>query len=237
VNNFTRLPRLLGLAVLVTATLTLGLPAGATQQNGSLLSNRTLERGPSALAAGGIDCPKPSLTMFGARPTSISGPFLLRPNPLAAAAASGFVGTCRWKLAFTVHKHDPSVYVTTGPSIYLVPGVIDGFDDLGDYGVKCAAYYTLDNGFGGSAAQAELESKNCNTDGFQAGEASVTIDDSNLDAGPTVAVAPKQKHWYISYVFGGTALVGHFTFCSQDPLGQHEFYACVQFVAGPFEYT
>ncbi len=121
--------------------------------------------------------------------------------------------------------------------MYLLPGVIDEFYDNGTYGVTCAGFYQIDNGFGGAAAQEALASGSCNTDGFVNGEGSVVIANAALQAGPTVVVAPLHYSWYGSYAFGGTALVGEFTFCSQDPLGQHSAYACVQFSAGPFEYV
>jgi hypothetical protein len=236
VTDFRTLPKLGLLALVIIASMALGLPAGAAHPNvapGSRISHPGV--GPQMVRA--TVCPRPDLAVFEARPTSVSGPYFLNPTQARLASPSTFVGTCRWKLTFDIRKHDPTVYITTGQSVYLVPGVIDGFDDVGTYGVHCAAYYQIDNGFGGAAAQAELEQSSCNTDGFLRGEGTATIDNANLQAGPTVTVAPLEAHWYVSYIFGANALVGQFTFCSQDPLGQHSAYACLQFSAGPFEYN
>lgn len=184
-------------------------------------------------------CPKPSLNLNGDPPTSVTGPFLLVPGSdqhLGSSANAGPVGvSCKWKLNFIVHKHDPTVWVTTLPGIPLQPGVINEFNSNGTDGVHCAAYYQIDNGFGGAAAQAALASTQCNTDGFTNGEGSVAVINGNLKTGPTTIVAPTQSHWYVSYVGGSSVLVGQFTFCSQDPVGQHSTYACIQFDAGPYE--
>jgi hypothetical protein len=133
-----------------------------------------------------------------------------------------------------VRRHDPTVWVFTGQSIQLAVGAIAEFNDGGATdGVTCAAYYQVDNGFGEAGAEAALASTSCNTDGFVNGEGSATVDNGNLQAGPTAVIAPTQQHWYAS-VEAGSVLVGRFTFCSQDPVGQHKTYACIQFSAGPY---
>jgi hypothetical protein len=186
-------------------------------------------------------CPRPSLTMYGRAPNSVTGPFQLAngrgTDPMASPKLSlrGFTATCKWRLTLIVHKHDPTVWVTTGTSIKVSPGVIDEFNDDGADGVICAAYYQVDNGFGGAGAQASLASTSCNTDGFTNGESSVVVVNGNLQSGPTTIVAPNQQTWYVSFIEGANVLGGRFTFCSQDPEGQHKTYACIQFDAGPFE--
>lgn len=142
--------------------------------------------------------------------------------------------SCEWKLTFDVHHHDPAVYIYTGTNILIVPGEIDEFNTNGFEGVRCAAFYQIANGFGGALAEAELDSTSCNTDGFVRGESSVTVIDGALKSGPAVPIAPNQQQWYGSFVLGADVLIGEYTFCSQDPIGQHNSYACIQFDAGPF---
>jgi len=232
------------IAVALVPLLVLTTPVAAAHTTPGKGSTSLLPRTPhvASLSSGSNVCPRPSLTMYGSHPSSVLGPF-----PLGVAASrafshsiggsSTFAATCRWRLSFNVHHHDPVVYVVTGTPIYLVPGVVNEFFDNGSAGgVICTAYYQIDNGYGGAAAQSWLQAGNCNTDGFTKGEGTVVIDDAALRAGPTVSVAPSFHQWYVSYVFGANSLVGVFTFCSEDPPGQHQVYACVQFDAGPYEY-
>lgn len=113
--------------------------------------------------------------------------------------------------------------------------MIDEFNDGGTDGVTCGGYYQIESGFGGAAAQEDLASHYCNTDGFTNGEGSVQVVDGSLSAGPVTVVAPTQNQWYESFVLGASVLLGKFSFCSQDPIGQHKTYACIQFPAGPYE--
>jgi hypothetical protein len=182
-------------------------------------------------------CNRPTLKMFGAYPDSISGPFLIGNQIVSRPVAS--MGpvisvSCKWKLTFNVRHHDPTVYVYTGSNVTLVPGEIDQFNANGFDGVRCAAYYQINNGFGGAAAQSALASTLCNTDVFARGEGTVTVINASLQAGPATVVAPSQNYWYGSFVLGASVLVGVFNFCSQYPVGQHNVYACIQFDAGPF---
>jgi hypothetical protein len=182
-------------------------------------------------------CARPSLKMYGAAPTSIVGPYVLKGGPQVVGGEPGYGGVsvaCRWRLSFVVMHHDPTVWLTTGTSILLSPTVIDQFNDGGTDGVNCAGYYQIDNGFGGGAAQEDLASRNCNTDGFVSGEGRVQVVDAALAAGPLTVVAPNQNQWYESFVLGANVLVGKFLFCSEDPIGQHNTYACLQFSAGPY---
>jgi hypothetical protein len=169
----------------------------------------------------------------------MTGPFLVthynREGRDSSPESGEVISNCRWDLTFAVGGHDPSVAVYTGKAVQLAPGGIDEFYDIGTDGIICTAYYQLDNGFGGSAAQSELASSSCNTDGFTNGEGSVTVVNGNLQAGPTTIVAPTQQSWYESYLEGASVLLGEFTYCSQDPIGQHKAYACIQFDAGPYE--
>jgi hypothetical protein len=218
--------------------LLLESPAGAIKAHAAdrVPSERS---SPSSFEAAG-SCPKPNLNWDGVRPTSVTGPFLPTQNRGRKRSSSSsetgvVVSNCRWNLTFAVKGHDPSVAVYTGQAVKLVPGGIDEFNDGGATdGVTCAAYYQLDNGFGGAAAQAALASTSCNTNGFTNGEGSVTVVNGNLQTGPTTILAPTQSYWYESYVEGASVLVGQFTFCSQDPVGQHKTYACIQFDAGPY---
>ena len=216
--------------------LLLGSPAGAIHRT---LNPRALDWAKGSSAGQSGDCTVPSLDWDGQPPTSVAGPFLGAPIPnvvhFGSAGAGSLGSTCKWKLSFEVKKHDPTVYVTTMPGLPLQINVTNEFNSGGTDGVRCAAYYRLENGYGGAAAQESLASTLCNTDGFTNGEGSVSIDDANLQAGPTTIVAPTQQYWYQSFVEGANALVGNFAFCSQDPEGQHSTYACIEFQAGPYE--
>jgi hypothetical protein len=141
---------------------------------------------------------------------------------------------CDWVISYPSTTGDPTVTVYVASPIQASVGPTNEFADFGQYGVSCEAYWTLQNPAGGGVAEAMLYSGTCNTDGFVRGEGSVEAFNANLQSGPTTTVAPRFGPWYVSQAAGASILEGQFSFCSEDPVGQHSTYACVQFDAGPF---
>jgi hypothetical protein len=226
-------------ALATLAFVSVASPVSASKMR-TVAADQPQSTGRSTSVSGATDsCLKPNLNWDGTHATSVAGPFFLPKDHVNRVSSPGntaaVVSSCNWKLSFTVGKHDPTVWVYSGTPIPLQVGVINEFNDGGTDGVKCAAYYQLGNGYGGAVAESALASTDCNTDGFVNGESSVTAYNANLQAGPATVVAPTQSWWYGSYVGGANVLGGAFTFCSQDPLGQHSTYACIQFQAGPYD--
>ena|SRR5271155_2239393 len=132
---------------------------------------------------------------------------------------------------------DPTVTVYVDSGVLIQPGVVALFDDANWYqGVNCAAFWEIGNFFGYPFAQGYLGSGYCNTDGFIFGESTAEAFNAALLSGPIVNIAPDFQTWYASFAPSGyNVLLGRFDFCSENPLGQHSTYYCIQFDAGPFE--
>jgi hypothetical protein len=141
---------------------------------------------------------------------------------------------CDWIVSYPSASGDPTVTVYVANPLQASVGPSYEFADFGEFGVSCEAYWTLQNPAGGGVAEAMLYAGTCNTDGFVRGEGSVEAFNANLQSGPTTTVAPRFGFWYLSQASGASILEGQFSFCSEDPVGQHSTYSCVQFDAGPF---
>jgi hypothetical protein len=142
---------------------------------------------------------------------------------------------CDWVISYPSPAGDPTVTVYEIGPIQAPVGPVNEFQAINEDGVTCQAYWTLQNPPAGGEAESDLSGGNCNTDGFVRGEGSVEAINGDLEAGPVTVVAPRFDSAYSSVAAGAPVLVGEFSFCSEDPVGQHSTYACIQFDAGPFE--
>jgi hypothetical protein len=191
------------------------------------------------------ECPTPHFV--GVQPTSISGP-----DPAPADSGTGtmtdasgttttMTGKCRWTATFpsggattpgAPPPPGPTVYVTSLGNYYQAEGA-QTTENFNEYGVNCDAYTDLVNYDGGAVAETQLHSGYCNTDGYTPGEGNVQSNNTNNNAGPYVTVAPNFGQWYGSFAGSGDVWWAQFVLCSQDPVGQQNTYACVQWNAGP----
>jgi len=203
----------------------------------SVVSPQTVTS-PPILTSG---CPAPAMGTGGPAPTSISGPYAVpqtQSDSQMMQVGNGLPATrilCEWVISYPSVSGDPTVTVFVGSPVQASVGTINEFADFGQHGVTCEAYWSLQNSSGAGVAEAMLFGGYCNTDGFVRGEGTVEAINGNLQAGPTVTVAPRFGAWYVSTAFGASILVGQFSFCSENPVGQRNTYSCVQFDAGPFE--
>jgi hypothetical protein len=194
---------------------------------------------PTPISAG--SCPAPAMGTGGPAPTSISGPFAVSQTQSGPQMMQ--VGTtlppapivCEWVISYPSPSGDPTVTVYVASPIQASVGSINEFAAFNNHGVSCEADWELLNPSGGGLARSMLSGGTCNTDGFVRGEGTVEAFNGDLEAGPTTTVAPQFGAWYNSEALGAPILEGQFSYCSEDPVGQHNTYACLQFDAGPFE--
>ena len=184
---------------------------------------------------------RPPSAATGAAPSSLSGPATAPAGgPVTLTAPNGqatnLQAICTWKATVpsgaTPSGSDPTVTYTQLSNAAMADGTQYAFSDNGAYGVNCNGTVEVLNGFGGGGAQASITSGYCNTDGFVPGEGSVQAVDVGFTMGPVVSLTSFGQV-FTSFESGNNIFYGIFYFCSQDPVGQQSYYACVYFDGGP----
>ena len=184
---------------------------------------------------------RPPRAATGATQSSLSGPGpAAASGPVTLTAPNGQVtdlqAICTWKATIpggtTSSGNDPTVTYTQLSNQAMADGTQYAFSDNGAFGVNCNGTVEVLNGFGGGGAQASITSGYCNTDGFVPGEGSVQAVDVGFTMGPVVSLTSFGQV-FTSFESGNNIFYGIFYFCSQDPVGQQSYYACVYFDGGP----
>lgn len=122
--------------------------------------------------------------------------------------------------------------ITQYSDLYMALGTQYNFVFTGQNGVSCFQTIEVLNAYGGGAAQGTLNSGYCNTDGFVPGEGSAQAVDVGYGTGPVVSLT-SFGNTFTSFEPGANIFYGVFYFCSQDPPGQQNVYACVYLNGGP----